>query len=64
MTQQDKNFIKLIQRSPDHGNGWRQVSDLCWELILEFKQPDLIEIDTELKRVRLSHDGTIVAKYL
>lgn len=58
------NFLKLIIRSTDRGDGWRQVSTLLWRLVHEFKPKELIEIDYDKLRVRLSERGKIVVEYL
>lgn len=61
---QDKNFLALISRSPDEGDGWRSVSDVCWKLVEQFKSPELIEIDKENRRVRPTAEGDVVIRYL
>jgi hypothetical protein len=64
LSAKEKGFLRLIQRSPDIGDGWRQVSDALWALVAFFGKQELIETDCENKRVRLSHDGAIVVRYL
>lgn len=59
-----KSFIALLQRSPDIGAGWRQVSALVWQLVENFDHPELLEIDPETLRVRLSPRGLVVTAYL
>lgn len=62
-----KPFIKLILRSPDVGDGWRNVSSVLRKTVLagiaEF--PELYET-RELAglQVRLSERGNIVKDYL
>jgi len=64
ITQQAKDTLKLIARSPDIGDGWRSVSSplrpnmTTWLRSAE----DLYEFDGE--RIRFSDEGLIVMKYL
>lgn len=60
----DIAFLKLILRSPDIGNGWRQVSNTLWLVVEEFKHQELIELWHGFKRVRLSGRGLIVVDYI
>ena len=50
----------MLARSPDHGDGWRSVSQICWQLVEAFGAPDLIEVDKENMRARLTKDGEAV----
>jgi hypothetical protein len=63
MEKVDTSLLKLIQRSADIGDGWRQVNDLLWPSVLEYKDQDLIDLDHENKCVRVSAEGLIVLKY-
>lgn len=58
------NFIKLILRSEDVGDGWRQCSDVLYEHFLSYLPEELVEWDHDQKRVRLTREGDIVARYL
>ena len=60
---QDQEFLKLLWRSPDRGDGWRSVSDTCWQLVEMFTTPELIEVDKENRRVRLTNEGEAVVLY-
>lgn len=60
---QDKQFLQLLKRSPDRGDGWRSVSKTCWPLVEDFKTPELIEIDKENMRVRLTEAGSNVVMF-
>lgn len=56
------DFLKLVLRSPDQGDGWRNVSDMLWpttqEIAAEF--PTLLELAH--KQVRLTAEAkTLVA---
>jgi hypothetical protein len=62
MTRQDQDFLKLLLRSPDRGDGWRSVSEACWQLVDSFENKRLLEIDKEQMRVRLTDDGELVAQ--
>jgi hypothetical protein len=58
----DAGFIRLLMRSPDRGDGWRSVSSVCWPLVEEFTAKELLEINPDLLRVRLTEAGQAVAK--
>jgi hypothetical protein len=64
ITDNNRSFLKLLLRSPDIGDGWRKVSDVVWTLVDQFDKPELLEKDSEGKRVRLSPNGQVVADYL
>ena len=66
MNNQSRDFIRLILRSPDIGEGWRKVSDPLWKLVEAFAHQELLEKQdsAEGKKVRLSPDGIVVARYL
>jgi hypothetical protein len=57
-------MLRLIQRTTDSGEGWRQVSGLLWTLVVEQSHPELTELDQENTRVRFTPEGLIVMKYL
>ena len=63
LSTKDRDFIRLLLRSPDNGDGWRIVSGPCWQFVEEFGSHDLIEADKLKMRVRLTADGLVVAKY-
>lgn len=65
----DRNFLKLIQRSPDIGEGWRQVSPKLWQLVGMHEKtiPTLFEAVHEPTgggRVRLTEEAVILLKWL
>lgn len=65
----DKNFLKLIQRSPDIGEGWRNVSPKLWQLVEMHQKtiPTLFEAELEPTgggRVRLTDEAVTVLKWL
>lgn len=65
LTDQQIAFIRLIERSDDLGDGWRSVSKAVWPLVQKTVLPgELLEIDTENRRVRLSDKGEVVSKYV
>ena len=64
LSQQSIDFIKLIQRAPDIGEGWRQSDPLIYRFVREFPNQELLERDDERLRVRLSSDGLVLARYL
>ena len=57
-------MLRLIQRTTDSGEGWRQVSGFLRDLVVEQSHPELTELDQENKRVRFTPEGLIVMKYL
>ncbi len=63
LTQPQKDLLRLILRSPDLGEGWRQVSQTLWKSVTHYRHPDLTEIDEEKRRIRLTPDGAVVVKY-
>lgn len=63
LSQHDKDFLRLLMRSPDRGEGWRSVSERCWPLVEAFGTPELLEIDTPNRRCRLTPDGEAVATF-
>lgn len=56
-------FLKLIIRSADTGDGWRNVSAQVWPFVKEFKHQDLIELRGD-DQVRLSARGLVIADYI
>lgn len=61
-------IIKLIIRSKDVGDGWRNVSPILVSLITDFDDQTLLETKSDADgknfMVRLSEKGKIVAPYL
>ena len=54
MTQYSSTLEDLINRSEDLGHGWRQCSDLCWQLVTECQADnDIFELDHSKQRVRI-----------
>jgi len=64
ITENQGIMMKLIYRSPDLGNGWRQVSNPLWRHVLDQSHPDLTEIDHDLRRVRFTPEGDTIMRYL
>lgn len=64
MSDRSKNFIRLILRSPDIGDGWRQVSSAVWPLVTKAENRELLDINEETLRVRLNDEGRVVARYI
>lgn len=62
-----RTLIRLIQRSPDAGDGWRAVSAVLWQLVDRFERKELIEAvknEDGTGVIRLSERGAILADYL
>lgn len=67
MSDRAKQFLRLLLRSPDRGDGWRLVSKMVWPLVQDFEHPELIEFIQDpdgTNRVRLTERGKIVADYV
>ena len=59
------SFLRLIERSDDIGDGWRQCSPILWNHFIQgFHHTELIELKENEKQVRLSERGKIVVEYL
>ncbi len=65
LTDKDKSIISLIMRSRDLGDGWRQCSLILFDAIFKYGvSSELVEVDSDEKRVRLTEEGRIVLKWL
>lgn len=54
------SLIALIERSKDIGDGWRECSDICWQLVQEnYAEEDLFDLDHERQRVRIKPKPSI-----
>lgn len=66
--QKQKDFIALVMRSPDRGDGWRSVSGVMRGFTTEMTaaQPELYETREvgDALMIRLSERGKILADYL
>ena len=64
LTPQDKNFINLILRSPDIGDGWRNSSNTLWPIVqgMAEDQPELFELGE--KTIRLTPVARILMEYI
>lgn len=64
LTQQAKDTLRLIARSPDTGEGWRSVSPMLRPNITGWLKSaeELYEFDGE--RIRLTSEGRIVTRYI
>lgn len=60
------SFLKLMQRSPDAGDGWRKYSELMKDLVyLHVKKfPGLFEMDDEKMWVRTTPEGDVLVKWM
>jgi uncharacterized protein (DUF736 family) len=59
------DLLKLIGRSADIGDGWRQSSEKVREhVVLKHTHGDLMELDHENKRARLTSKGEILLEYI
>jgi len=64
ITENQRIMLQLIKRSPDIGDGWRQVSGTLWPLVGEQAHPDLTELDADTKRVRFTKEGETIMRYV
>jgi hypothetical protein len=66
LTPATQGFLKVLLRSKNIGDGWRQVSEIVWPLAIKAAEESsaIFELDPENFRIRLSAEGDIVAKYL
>lgn len=66
LTDREKDFLRLVYRSPHDNDGWRNVSPLLWKFVVEYTRPELIEIEEGEKggRVRLSDREKILIDYI
>lgn len=63
ITQIEKGLLRLIERSPDIGEGWRQVSQLLWPTVSANCHPQLMELNTENRRIRITAEGETIMRY-
>jgi hypothetical protein len=51
-------LLKLVDRSADAGDGWRQVKDGgLWQVISRDADLDYFEINNDLRRIRMTDAG-------
>lgn len=63
LNQHDKSVLMLASRTQADKNGWRKVSAFCWPAVLKFATPELLEIDRDNFRIRLTPEAEAVVKY-
>ena len=63
LTENQIIMLKLIQRSADIGDGWRQVSSALWHHVADQTLSELTELDEPNHRVRLTAEGETVMRY-
>lgn len=64
LTNEQRGLLKLVMRSADIGDGWRQCSDMIYRTLIPHSDPALIERDDTAKRVRMTPEGQTVFKWL
>jgi hypothetical protein len=59
MTQAQKDFLHLIARSPDRGEGWRSISGVLLPMSEQIagQLPELLEFEKDSSRIRLTEKG-------
>lgn len=66
----DLEFLKLLLRSKDVSDGWRNVSEMCKPIVLKFSKtrPELVEVRNHPVdgnfQVRLTDRGEILCDYI
>lgn len=69
ITDGQRDTLRLIARSPDIGEGWRKVSEMCCQLLADSAPhkppPELYEFEKYETggRVRLTDKGEVVVFY-
>ncbi len=63
LTDRQRDMLRLVQRSPDIGDGWRQVSEMLWPLVTSSGHTELLEKDAENLRVRFTQEGKTVVRF-
>ena len=60
------SFLKLLQRSPDAGEGWRVYSEQLSGLVHANHKayPGIFEIDEQGMRVRTTAEGNVLVKWM
>jgi hypothetical protein len=67
LSQSQKDFLRLIMRSPDEGDGWRRVSRMLGPIVSKWTIPDLCEWEPNADgsgRIRFTDKGETVMEYL
>lgn len=68
LSQQQKDFLRLVLRSPDQGEGWRRVSKTLTPITQDMiaTNPELFESETRDEHffIRLSDRGSVLVDYL
>jgi hypothetical protein len=64
LTQQQKDLLKLIERSPDSGDGWRNCAPKIFEDFIVKMPDELVEKDLEQKRARFTVAGQAVVDWM
>ena len=67
LTEHNIRFLQLMLRSPDVGEGWRNVSSVLWQLVDKFDRPELVEKERHEDgsgRVRLTERGKVLVDYI
>lgn len=66
LTQDQLSLIGLIQRSPDVGDGWRQVGPNLWPLVEKTTQDrlDAFKLDGVQRRIKLTDDLITALRFM
>lgn len=64
LSQQQKDLMKLLQRSPDSGDGWRNCAPKIFENFILPMPDELIEKDIEKKQARFTVAGQAVVDWM
>lgn len=67
LKQAEKDLLRLVERSPDAGDGWRTVSPLLWSAVHKNSRPELLELEPHSGgggRVRFTPRAKIALDYI
>ena len=64
LSQQEKDALKLIERSKDVGDGWKKCSPALYRIAVIPLPDELVEKQPDPPMVRLTEEGKIVLKWL
>lgn len=64
ITEQQRDTLRLLQRSPDRGDGWRTCAPKIFEVLIAPMPDELVEKDAENLKVRLTPEGQSVVTWI
>jgi hypothetical protein len=61
LSDQQKNMLRLYERSRKDAEGWANVSDTVWPLVEQYAIPEMFEIQG--RRIRATEAGKAVLMF-